>query len=783
MSLDLSSSFHQFRISMADGSKSGTLAFDNFRFDVGNLMLYRDGEEVLIAPKIARTLAVLIEGAGNIISKDELIERVWDDSIVEEANLTQYLYILRKTLGKMPDGRPYIETLRRRGYRFNATVRAVSGEPRPASSFRKEPEVALSYGGVEREGNVLRVVDWKPEREADVSNEDRPALPEPEAKREPADPRTIRSGGLRLAIAAAAALLFVVGGGGITFFWPRLMPSATSVPARAELSIVRLTNGAFPHSATISHDGNYFAYHEVDGDTARMFVQQVGQTSRIEIVTSVDKVLHSKTFSPDGRHIYYVTANKSDGSTSLNRVPTIGGAPTKVLDDIHGIPSFSPDGKEIVFCRLSKTSGESVIVIAAEDGRAERVLLRPGSVLGGSPAWSPDGKLIAYSEQDMADPKKITVNRISLINVATGEVTRFSEEGWDTVYRMMWTPEGDGIVFVGTRQNDAYSTRRDQVYYLAYPSGISHRITTDGNRHDGAALGVTRDGAVLAVSGNRSSQIWAMNRDSYAANAIQITKGAADGRSGLEPLPDGRIAYLARTAEEINIMISNADGSDAKQLPSGFQFLEELRADPLGRFFVFSTVKDGLNQLFRIDADGSNVRQLTFGEGRAIDSSISPDGRYIVYDEVVYRNNVPHFSVRKIPSEGGNPVQLGTIACVTPIYSPDGSLLSCVRIGAREILVLSASDGAELERHPLPTYATWNFGISWTPDGSGLVYIVTQNDASNLWVQPRSGSKPEAMTNFSSGVIYRYAFVPDSSKLYLARGYPVQDAVLIRNIR
>src|SRR5690349_13295412 len=107
MSLDLSSSFHQFRISMAGSSKNGTFVFDDFKLDADKLMLYREGEEVLIPAKVAKTLAVLVQSAGSILSKDELIDRVWEDSIVEESNLTQYLYLLRKTLGQMPDGRPY----------------------------------------------------------------------------------------------------------------------------------------------------------------------------------------------------------------------------------------------------------------------------------------------------------------------------------------------------------------------------------------------------------------------------------------------------------------------------------------------------------------------------------------------------------------------------------------------------------------------------------------------------------------------------------------------------
>ena len=91
--------------------------FEDFRLDAASLMLYRGEEEISLAPKAARTLLTLIERRGEILGKDELMETIWNDSIVEEANLTQYVHILRKTLGASANGRPLIETLRRRGYR------------------------------------------------------------------------------------------------------------------------------------------------------------------------------------------------------------------------------------------------------------------------------------------------------------------------------------------------------------------------------------------------------------------------------------------------------------------------------------------------------------------------------------------------------------------------------------------------------------------------------------------------------------------------------------------
>jgi Tol biopolymer transport system component len=515
-----------------------------------------------------------------------------------------------------------------------------------------------------------------------------------------------------------------------------------------------------------------------------MFVQQTGQASRIVIAASTDKLHGAKTFSPDGQSIYYVSVDKKSRLTSLQRIPTMGGGSVKIVDDIQGAATFSPDGKEIAFRRRNPTTGDTALSIVGSDGRGERIVLerRHPKLLVSSTAWSPDGKLIAFGDRDDYGAKSVETHRLHVLNVATGRTTQLSDENWDNILRIAWAPDGSGIFMIGTRQNEGYSTRRDQVYFISFPDGVSYRLTNDGNRHEPDSLGVTKRGEVLAVTANRSTQIWVMNPDGNTNSAVQLTKGAADGRSGIGPLPDGGFGYLARTGEEISIMVANGDASSTKQLATGFQFIEELRADPLGRFFVFSAAKDGINRIYRIDVDGANVKQLTSGDGRQIDSSISPDGKAIAYDTVVDGNDLQTYSLMRMPVDGGEPVTL-TKACFLPTYSPDGSMLSCISSVAAEILVVSASTGAEVQRFPLPIFATWNFGIGWTPDGSGLVYIATEKGTSNLWIQPRDGSKPRALTNFTSGIIYRYAFAPDGSRHYLARGYPTQDAILIRNFR
>ena len=73
--------------------------FANFRFDVSRKVLLRDGEPLGLAPKVFDTLEILIENAGILLEKGELINRVWHDHFVEESNLTSNIKMLRKALG------------------------------------------------------------------------------------------------------------------------------------------------------------------------------------------------------------------------------------------------------------------------------------------------------------------------------------------------------------------------------------------------------------------------------------------------------------------------------------------------------------------------------------------------------------------------------------------------------------------------------------------------------------------------------------------------------------
>lgn len=103
--------------------------FDSFRLDAQKRLLLRQGEVLALTPKAFDTLLALVEMRGRVIEKDELMEAVWGETIVEESALSRNIYLLRKALGGNKEDHRFIVTVPGRGYRFVANVQELRDEP------------------------------------------------------------------------------------------------------------------------------------------------------------------------------------------------------------------------------------------------------------------------------------------------------------------------------------------------------------------------------------------------------------------------------------------------------------------------------------------------------------------------------------------------------------------------------------------------------------------------------------------------------------------------------
>ncbi|HEY1265072.1 MAG TPA: winged helix-turn-helix domain-containing protein [Terriglobales bacterium] len=211
--------------------------FGPYRLDAEEKVLLRQGQAVPVPPKDLETLVVLVERAGHIVEKDELIAKVWPGVFIEEGNLSRRIFNLRQVLGEGPDGRQFIETVPRRGYRFVGLVQEQATEDGPSAA---------------------------------------PQIPQPAAQAG----RTRKYWLWSLAAGAALVAAFVT-----QHFWPTRSPS----PERVMLAVLPFENlSGDPHE-------DYFA----DGLTEEM-IAQLGQVQpmRLGVIARTSVVRYKDTKEP-----------------------------------------------------------------------------------------------------------------------------------------------------------------------------------------------------------------------------------------------------------------------------------------------------------------------------------------------------------------------------------------------------------------------------------------------------------------------------------------------------
>jgi DNA-binding winged helix-turn-helix (wHTH) protein/TolB-like protein len=188
--------------------------FGPFRLSTAERMLLRAGEVVPLTPKVFDLLVLLVERCGHLLEREALLSALWADSFVEEANLTVSISALRKALGEQADGRPYIETVPKRGYRFVADVRVVEDEPE---------DLML------REQTRARVI-IEPDEERDDQNE---AASEEQAHAQEQAKAPASRRARRQALIAGAMMIVILAGG--VYWWKtvRGKPAGADAPIRS----------------------------------------------------------------------------------------------------------------------------------------------------------------------------------------------------------------------------------------------------------------------------------------------------------------------------------------------------------------------------------------------------------------------------------------------------------------------------------------------------------------------------------------------------------------------
>lgn len=759
-----------------NSGKSKIYEFDGYRLEAEKLLLFKETEVVQLAPKAVEVLLALVERGGQVISKEEMLERVWAETFVEEANLTHHISALRKALGENKNGRRYIETIPRRGYRFVTSVNEISNGTFELTITDRTTTHLIEKIEIETDIEQAQLIGRETSREHTLLKE----FPKLEKKFQK-----------RTAVFLLIALSAVIGGS--VFVWLSFFRvSKTTNKISQPMTISRVTNSGKVGASTISPDGKFVVYSQnyTEGVGA-VYVRQTDTNIETRLATHERGVFGMKSVSLDGAFVFYAVKDENNPEFAIFRVPILGGQAVRVFDKFGGaFFSLSPDSSRAVFYRADGEQKQSYVITAALDGsKAERVLLmRPYQEMQfiGIPAWSKDGKTIALAVRTAAASHNYNdfIINIMTLDIATGELRLLTNETWEETLIMCWMQDGSGVVLIGRRPNI-----RNQIYFVAFPSGEVRRVTSDMNGYGNFGLGITADGySLVADVWEFQGRIWTMDASGDTNTATRLSAGDTVGEHGLTDLPDGRIVFSSRSNSNYDLWTIGKGDIEAKPLTSDSFYQGQPIAAHDGSFIVFTSDRAGTNQLFRINPDGSNLKQLTFGDSFNNTPDISPDGIWVVYHSYTYNPATVSWSdtIWKIPSEGGTPVQLTNYQSFAPTFSPDGKMISCIITTDNyqgKIAVIGADDGKPIKTFEVKFHSHAYNPAYWMPDGKSLIYRNVENQIGNLWKQNLSGGAPQRFTDFKSEYIYNFVFTRDGKHLLLSRGETVVNVVMLKNLK
>jgi len=286
-------------------------------------------------------------------------------------------------------------------------------------------------------------------------------------------------------------------------------------------------------------------------------------------------------------------------------------------------------------------------------------------------------------------------------------------------------------------------------------------------------------GTIATIQQVNASSIWISAPNEDESRARQILK--TNLPDTVAWTPDDKVVYASRTGEFWDIWISNADGSNAKQLTADGFIDHEPSVSPDGRYVVFQSNRSGARNIWRTDADG-NLKQLT--DGNYVDSNpvCSADGRSVIF--VSQRSGTA--SLWKVSIEGGAPVRLTEHPAQLPSISPDGKLISYFYFDEQannqpKLSIISFDGGNPVKTMDLPR-SVQPIAFSWLPDGRSVAYLDNSSGILNVWSQPVDGSAPKQLTNFKSEFVSSFAISRDG-KIAAYRFSATRDIVLIKGFR
>jgi Tol biopolymer transport system component/DNA-binding winged helix-turn-helix (wHTH) protein len=703
-------------------SKSFVFRFDDVEVREREFTLIKAGKVLAVEPKAFRALLFLLHNPQKLISKEELLNTVWDDAAVTEGSLTRCISLLRSRLGDDIRQPRYIETVATVGYRFKCPVEVSEETPGLPSPDQSNPRSTPENGSI---------VETRPVK---------------------AQKRDLRV--YRLAAAVLAGIL-------ASFVWYLHRP----LPPPRITGYTQITHDG-RQKVLVGTDGTRLFFNQMSGPLLPASIAQVaiagGGIAQVPVALPNSLLLD---VSPDGSGFLIYSDSEEQSLPTLWNVGILGGSKRR-LTDINGdsdCAAFSADGNSVAYAQ------QGDIYVLRSDGTGAHKLVSAGDIVCDL-VWSPDGDAIRFAMKNRI--WEVSSNGSGLHEVIPG----WHDSSANCCGR--WTSDGKFFLFLSDGQIWALDERRG---LLGKPPHEPIQLTQGPIRWAGPLGKYTAwefwGGPIPSKDGSRIfalgfSPRGELSRFDSKTKQFQPFLGGISAQ-GVVFSNDGKsIAYVSYP--EGILWKANQDGSNPVQLtdPPIQAFLPRWSPDGKQIYFAFAYPAPN-GEFYVVSSDGGSPRKIQ-PEDRHMDGFLtwSPDGHRMVGTSISTDGKrvlrILNLDTRQATTIAGSDGLFG------PRWSPDGRYIAAASWGGGHLKIFDfkTQQWSELTHEGTPD------SPEWSADGQYIYFRRVVGDPGLFRIRIHGGKaeKIADLKNFhDAGWLGRYMGLDPTDAPLLLRDVGSED--------